>query len=272
MGSLFPTSPLLLSPRDGMCMRVLCVPRRQLHVASNEATRGYRVAVQRSGQSGDNGTSFNASFPVDVSADNVITTTVTLQGYLTITAFALDVAGNQDTVGKAVSVVVVSQPPAAVVTTPPPALTNSSSLSFAVSGVDADPRVLAYFRLTWFPPSTTLPVQAHAGVGSASAVVNLTSLSSGAYAATAVAVDVLGNGGSPAAVSFVVDTDPPIVTFASPLPLYSNTSTLAVLVMGSDELSFVGMTVSVRHSAGSPAVVVDDWNRQVSAYRPLHTP
>ena len=221
--------------------------------------------MQRSGQGNDSVLPYDLSLPVDTSPDSVITATVTLQGYLVLSVFAVDLAGNDDKAGRTVPVVVVSQPPATAVTSSPPPLTNASSVSFAVTALNGDPRVLSHFQLRWSLALASLPSAVNTTLDNVTSTVDLSELASGAYTVSVSVVDVLGNAGAAAVARFVVDLDPPTVNVVPPLPPCTNHSAVLLMVQCSDALSFEGTVVMVRHwiHEAHVQVLVDDWIVQV---------
>ena len=116
-------------------------------VSASEAVAVYRVTVTWADGSGDALASEVAS-PVN----GVVHVPLAVQGFVTVTLTAVDLAGNVEAVGRSVAVVVVSQPPLTIVTGPAVAVTNVSGVTFTASCPGADARVLQGFDVSWSPP------------------------------------------------------------------------------------------------------------------------
>lgn len=153
-------------------------------------------------------------------------------GSNTITAQIANLSG---TVGKATSTFLVDTTPPTIAFQAPPARTNSNAptvtiiYSDATSGVDPNTLVVAL-------DGADISALIAPGASSATGVLQLTPvLADGTHVLMATVKDRAGNQSAPATLSFVVDTTPPVVSFASPTDnSFINNPTPTIVLQYSD--------------------------------------
>jgi len=134
-------------------------------------------------------------------------------GQNTITAQIANLAG---TVGTATSTFLVDTTPPTIAFQAPPARTNSNAPTVTITYSDATSGVDP-FSLVVTVDGADVSALVAPGASSATGILQLNPpLVDGTHVLTATVKDRAGNQSSPATLSFVVDTTPPVVSFASP--------------------------------------------------------
>jgi hypothetical protein len=165
-------------------------------------------------------------------------------GSNTITA---QISNNAGTVGSATSTFVVDTTPPTLSFQAPAAKINSNTPTVTISYSDAGSGVNP-FSLTLSVDGADVSSLVAPGPSSATGVLQLNPpLSDGTHQLSATIADRAGNRSQPAALSFVVDTKPPVLTFASPSNnSFINNPTPSLLLKYNDGTG-TGVDVSTVH-------------------------
>ena len=230
----------------------------ELAVGANEGVAGFVVGISRRDGSG----AYVVTYAVGgdshsvLGASSVVRAALTLNGYLTVTVAAVDLAGNIDPSPVVLQLMSVSAPPQVAFITNPPALTNAFAIDFGVSSPNEIPGLLSDFVVAVRAINDTTDdgqgfVQqfdvTRTGAATLQQAVTLWGLASGVYDVAVTATDVLGVTGPENVSRMTVDLDPPSSWFLTPLPPFSNRSRVTVRVEAADVLSTV--VAYVRHNS-----------------------
>jgi hypothetical protein len=167
-----------------------------------------------------------------------------LDGQNTITTQISNFAG---TVGTATSTFTVDTTPPTISFRAPAARTNSNTptvtISYSDAGSGVDP-----FSLTVSVDGADVSSLVAPGAGSATGVLQLNPpLSDGTHQLSATVADRAGNRSQPATLSFVVDTKPPVLNFASPSNNSFIKSPTPSLLLNYNDATGTGVDISTIH-------------------------